>query len=447
MESLTVQDWRRLVETIQRGTCVLLLGPGVAVDERHPQRLPLQALLAQSLLAQQGGNATDEPPDFRHIAQMFLAREGADRIDLEMSIRDFYAPYASRTTELHRLIAQLPFHLCVSTTHDQFLANAFVEKRKKPQCCYYGFRKPSAVSGINPGPRSPMVFNLYGDLSDADSLVLTENDLLDFLVSVVKDKPPLPSAVTARFSAADTSFLFLGFGFHRWYVRILLHVLQSSRHRYSSFALEDAGFFSHPERPQTAVFFEREHLIRFKLLSWQSFVRELAEQVNSASTESIGAAAQEQEASKDAPLVFLCHAHEDREAVAALAERLQRAELRVWLDKQSLRGGDNWDRLIRDVIGKHVDYVVVLQSSHMHAQVRSYVFQEITLALQTQAQFARDVRFVIPTCLDGCKPLAELAQLHLVDLHVEGGFEALTRAILEDWSNRQSSKVSLRNAS
>jgi hypothetical protein len=41
MDALNAQDWRRLVQTIRRGRCILLLGPGVAVapsDDRHIRR-------------------------------------------------------------------------------------------------------------------------------------------------------------------------------------------------------------------------------------------------------------------------------------------------------------------------------------------------------------------------------------------------------------------------
>jgi TIR domain/SIR2-like domain len=449
MEGLTDQDWRRLVETIQRGTCVLLLGPGVAIDEQHPQRLPLPTLLGQLLASQLDADITvTEPSDFRHIAQLFLNRPTSDRVDLEIAVKDFHAPYAKRTTELHKLLAKLPFNLCINTTHDRFLSNAFESVGKKPQLAHYSFRKPSAVSGLSPSSRSPLVFNLYGEIANEDSLVLTENDLLDFLVSVIKDRPPLPSTVTARFSAPDTSFLFLGFGFQRWYVRILLHVLQAARHRYKSLALEDAGFFAHPDQRQTAVFFEHEHLIRFKLLSWQDFVRELACQVTAAMANADAASpAAVAAAHENDPLVFLCHVHEDREVVAALADRLQGMGIRVWLDRQNLRGGDNWDRLIKDVIGKHVDYVAILQSQQMRMQVRSYVFKEIDLALQTQQQFARNIRFILPARLAEGDSLEQLEHLHWIDLYTDKGIEQLAQAIREDWALRQASQVPLRHVS
>lgn len=436
MEGLTDQDWRRLAETIQRGNCVLLLGPAVAVRERDPQRVALTVSLARALAEKAGPDAANiNSDDFRHAAQVFLGSGGADRVDLELAVRDFFAPLAQETTDLHRRLAELPFSLCVNTTHDRFLANAFKAVGKTPQLGYYNFRKPSITTALNASPKNPLVFSLYGDLDDPDSLVLTENDLLDFLVGVIKNAPPLPSYVTARFSAPDTSFLFLGFGFQRWYVRILLHVLQAARHRYRSLALEDAGFFAHPDRAQTALFFEHEHLIGFKLLSWEDFVRELtARHSTLAVSASVAASAAP---TADAPLAFLCHVHEDREAVAALADRLQGLGIRIWLDRQSLRGGDDWDRLIQDVLGKHVNYVVVVQSPRMREQVRSYVYKEVQVALESQKSFARGIRFVIPVKLEPVDQLEELSRFHWIDLTTPRGVEDLVQAIREDWALRQ----------
>ncbi|HAO20607.1 MAG TPA: hypothetical protein DCQ37_09125, partial [Desulfobacteraceae bacterium] len=72
-----------------------------------------------------------------------------------------------------------------------------------------------------------------------ESLVMTENDLLDFLVSVISKAPGLPASITSELNSTDKNFLFLGFGFKHWYLRILLHVLAGNSHKKSrSFALE-----------------------------------------------------------------------------------------------------------------------------------------------------------------------------------------------------------------
>lgn len=263
--------------------------------------------------------------------------------------------------------------------------------------------------------------------------MLSENDLLEFLVKVIQNAPPLPAFIKARFSDPNASFLFLGFGFRHWYVRILLHILQAQRHQNPSLALEDAGFFKHPEQRQIVIFFEKEHRIAFRQQDCERFAAELRQRF----AESGGAAPPPAPTlPEDAPRVFLCHSHQDREAVIRLGESLQTQGIAIWLDRDNLRGGDDWDRLIPDVIKKQVDYVVVAQSKGLAERVESYCYKEIKTALERQASFAEGIRFVIPLQLDADVLLPELTRLQSVDLTAPQGLQELAQAIQEDWSRR-----------
>ena len=92
----------------------------------------------------------------------------------------------------------------------------------------------------------PLVYRLYGSCKHPYSMVLTENDLLDFLVAVVAENPGLPVDLKNLFK--DKSFLFLGFGLSNCYLRILLHILELKKSEISSFALENPLFRKHKKR-------------------------------------------------------------------------------------------------------------------------------------------------------------------------------------------------------
>jgi hypothetical protein len=337
---------------------------------------------------------------------------------------------------LHTQLAALPFSLCVNTGFDTFLWNALTAAGKAPADDYYHFQQTRLSTLAEASAARPVIYNLYGSLQESDSLVLTENDLLDFLVNVIKGTPPLLPFVTSRFSDPKTSFLFIGFGFDRWYVRILLHVLKAYGHRSRSLALEDKAFFARLDEPETAVFFERAHFIEFKHLSWQRFAEELQQRyagfVGNVSWSASMVPA-------DAPRVFLCHNSPDRDAVTQLGQQLQTLGVQIWLDKQDLRGGDNWERLIPHVIQKQVDYVVVLQSPNMVGKVESYFFKEIREAIDRQKGLAEGFRFVIPTQLTPCRPLDMLANFHCLEpaLTMSDGVRKLAETVKEDWERRR----------
>jgi hypothetical protein len=347
---------------------------------------------------------------------------------LEIAVADFYGAYKDATTDLHRNLAALPFPLVIETSPYSLMLNALREAKKQPRSAHYNFRR-SLPEPKEPTSDEPLVYHLYGRAdADLESLVLSESDLVDFLASVVKNEPELPRWLRGLLGRPDCAFLFLGFGFQNWYLRVLLHALGMMSTRRSGYALEDATFFQHPDYRQTVAFFRGAGGagIKFHPLSWTDFALQLRRAYDAAGG---------QEQMADAPLVFLSYASEDEAAVNALYSQLQARGIRVWQDRKNLRGGDNWDRVLKHVIAKDVDYVVVAQSKTMWSREGVYG-EEIAAALKRKERLLAH-RFIIPVALDDCKPLPMLEDLDLIDVRGDVGVEALVASILEDWKGRR----------
>jgi TIR domain/SIR2-like domain len=423
---------------IQDGTCVLFLGPGIELDTQDANRMPLTVKLAQ-ILANRLGSPEEiaSQDDLTHVAQIFQRHN--DRLDLEMAVEDFYRGYAGQTTDVHRQLAALPFQLCIDITHGGFLGVALRAAGKSPVQDFYWLHKERAMSLAHITSDKPFLYNLFGSLDELDSLVITENDLLDFLVNVTRNTPPLPRTLLSRFSAPDTAFLFLGFGFRHWYLRILLHVLtvHSDRKNFS-LALEDADFFAHPDRPKTVLFYHAQHRIQFRQASWQAFADELSQRFHDA-TPRRGATLEAQPVSEDTPTVFLCHCSADAEAVAEVSARLQELGVRTWVDRQNLRGGDRWHQILGKAIQEWVDYFVVLETPAMLARPESYYYLEIGEALERARRFRPGTKFIFPAQLKPCGRLEQLADLQRIDLTTPNGLEQLATEILHDWTRRRGS--------
>jgi hypothetical protein len=82
--------------------------------------------------------------------------------------------------------------------------------RWAPQRGYYRFRSPSYTRLSSPTAEQPLVYYLFGHHEDRESLVLTEADLIEFLVAIVGAKPPVPDQVRSILADPDASYLFLG---------------------------------------------------------------------------------------------------------------------------------------------------------------------------------------------------------------------------------------------
>lgn len=124
MDGLYERDWDRLIETIRRKRCILLLGPGLTVAPGDDQHVPLTTRLAQVLAGQLPATDVCDPDNLSHVAQLYFQHPDFSRIDLERAVKRFYASYEQESTPLHQELAQLPFTLCVNTAFDRFFLNA-----------------------------------------------------------------------------------------------------------------------------------------------------------------------------------------------------------------------------------------------------------------------------------------------------------------------------------
>jgi hypothetical protein len=124
--------------------------------------------------------------------------------------------------------------------------------------------------------------------------------------------------------------------------------------------------------------------------------------------------------------VFLCHAHSDAEAVRELSKHLWREGADVWLDKEKLLPGADWDLEIRKAV-RESDVVVVCLSKQFNQA--GYRQKEVRLALDTAMEQPEGEIFIIPARLEECDTLESLRVWHWVDLFEEDGFQKLMVAL------------------
>jgi hypothetical protein len=268
--------------------------------------------------------------------------------------------------------------------------------------------------------------------------VLTENDLLEFLVKVIQGTPTLSDYIRQRLADPDASFLFVGFGLNQWYLRILLHTLKACKHNAKSIAIESDTFGTAPDTSKAVIYYGSEYSLNFYCRSIQTFTTELAERYLSAKGSALDSVSPLPEG---APKAFLCHCSEDSATVERLEADLKQCGIDTWRDRQNLRGGDRWNEVIPKVLeSNEVNYVVVLQSEAMLSRrdSRSYFHKEIEIGLDVGREFGRGIRFVIPCLLEPCDllPVFQEEKINSIDLTGKDGITPLVSAIKEDWEKR-----------
>jgi TolB-like protein len=97
--------------------------------------------------------------------------------------------------------------------------------------------------------------------------------------------------------------------------------------------------------------------------------------------------------------VFLSYASDDALAAQRIAEALRSAGIEVWLDQSELRGGDAWDRQIRERI-HDCQLFIALISSHTEARDEGYFRREWKLAVDRTHDMLEKKAFLLPVAID-----------------------------------------------
>lgn len=131
------------------------------------------------------------------------------------------------------ILADLPLPIYLTTSPHQLLEVALKQVSKQPRtevCRWHrGMQERPAVLGGEyvPSPSEPLVYHLFGLDDEPTSLVLTEDNHMEFLVTVSKDLHLVPARV--RQALTDSSLILIGYHLQNWDFRTLFWSLIKPR--------------------------------------------------------------------------------------------------------------------------------------------------------------------------------------------------------------------------
>lgn len=141
------------------------------------------------------------------------------------------------------------------------------------------------------------------------------------------------------------------------------------------------------------------------------------------------------ESSNPGPKIFICHTSEDNAYATDLFKKLLKAGFQPWIDNESLKGGDDWNRNIRKVI-KEIDYFIILHSKALEKKTIGYVNREINLALDRLGEFRPGIRFIIPVKIDESQLIEDFKKYQCIDLTELKNIDKLINTIKIDFKER-----------
>jgi hypothetical protein len=127
------KDCDVLIFTIKHGNCILMLEPGMAIEQFEGQSRSLTEILAHELargILPEDLTAWDiDPFNLVQVAQYYEIKKREP--DLQEKAERFYLDRQKQRSDLHRDLAALPFALTLLSTPDDLFFNALQDAGKK----------------------------------------------------------------------------------------------------------------------------------------------------------------------------------------------------------------------------------------------------------------------------------------------------------------------------
>lgn len=230
------REWDRLVEQIKQGDCTPFLGAGACSGT-----LPLAAELSREWAELHDYPFTDNA-NLAEVIQYVVARTEGDavfvkrKVAAELKARGL--PNFSRPHQPHLVLAKQPISVFLTTNYDDFMTKALSNARKDPVtvvCPWYlGAEDDEAThfpKNYIPSVERPLVYHLHGSFEHPPSMVLTQEDYLEFLITLAKDRGMgsnrlVPKQVLPAMTRKP--LLFLGYGLRDMSFRMLFRGLYST---------------------------------------------------------------------------------------------------------------------------------------------------------------------------------------------------------------------------
>src|SRR5436190_21556405 len=96
--------------------------------------------------------------------------------------------------------------------------------------------------------------------------------------------------------------------------------------------------------------------------------------------------------------VFISYASQDAEAAGRICGALRASGVEVWFDQSELRGGDVWDRKIKQQIRECALFLPII-SPNTNARAEGYFRLEWKLAVDRSHLMADDAAFIVPAII------------------------------------------------
>ena len=377
-KKLNDRRWAQLLKEIDKGNVVPVIGQELlSIDVDGKQMLLKDYILRE--IANRLGVVYEEGMDFAHFSleERKTAWERIDsdpyyetfRIINELKERKIETPET-----LSRLLSIDKFDKVITTTINDFVYEA-MQSNRTINVRQLEYKKNSKEEDITFGQKN-FVYHMFGKVSPTDDYVLTDDDMLEFMHCWMDEERRPKNLASMLF---NKYLLVVGCNYTYWLFRFFFHSLKYSQTTGSASTLGmladsklDAKLVDFLSRMNAGV---HEDAV--------NFVNELVDRWNKYKAKDPFQKKQ----------VFISYASEDIEAASQIASAFDSHKYKVWFDKESLKVGDDYGNIIKNIINDCDAFIPVL--SHATETRKGYYRKEWGWGVSAAEEWYPD-KFIFP---------------------------------------------------
>lgn len=206
----------RISDPIIKEKCILILGPNISLTDNEKT---VNQLLKKDIENQLGDNVIK---NYFSDDEFFQFNDDDDENTALGRISEFFKKI--EPSELQKKIADIPFHVIISTSPDRLLIDLFKKNNYNYSYSFYS-QKGENKDVEKPSNKKPLIYNLFGDMDKTESIVYTYDQLFEYLEAIFS-KQDLPPTLKNILNDESNYILFIGFRYEKWYFKLLLRLLK-----------------------------------------------------------------------------------------------------------------------------------------------------------------------------------------------------------------------------
>mgnify|MGYP001643228368 CR=1 FL=1 len=213
-ESMENMYKESLFEAISKGEVVLWAGAGLSLYAGLPSGVRLREILYEGLTPLEK-EEVGKNSDLSHLADEICTLKGNRNYIIQTLKNTFTRDFLS--IETHKIISQIPhFRNIITTNYDSLFESV------------YGSGKLNVIFSDNHTPyidaKKVNLFKIHGDLSNPDSIIITESDYNNFFC---KDTEQNTIWSVIKGIIATKSILFIGYGLEDTNIQVIFNKIRN----------------------------------------------------------------------------------------------------------------------------------------------------------------------------------------------------------------------------